>query len=45
VKKVGMFWCWLVVKNIKKMKKKKKEKEKKVHEHSCSVMLLDKQTH
>jgi hypothetical protein len=29
----------------KKNEKKKKEKEKKVHEHSCSVMLLDKQTH
>jgi predicted nucleotidyltransferase len=37
VKKVGIFWYWLVVKNIKKMKKKK------VHEQYCNVLFLDKQ--
>jgi hypothetical protein len=34
VKKVGMFWCWLVVKNIKKKEKKK---------YMSNVLFLDKQ--
>jgi hypothetical protein len=41
-KKVRMFWCWLVVKNIQK-RKKRKESTWTVTTLCCSVLLLDKQ--